>query len=139
MVKPKLIGRRSPEESEFLDDLAAWVTYNGTAGKDEAFSYRKEDGNMVYLTGRKVRDGIKKICTSNGLLPDFFSAHSLRKGAITHMRVQGAIEDDRRDKGNHATGSAVMNGVYDYEMGLGSLASNSFKQVTAWTRRTSSV
>jgi uncharacterized cupin superfamily protein len=51
-VKPKLIGRRSPEESEFLDDLTAWMTYNGTSGQDEAFSYRKKDGSLVHLTGR---------------------------------------------------------------------------------------
>lgn len=127
VVKPKLIGRRSTEEAEFLDDLAAWLTYSGTNGKDEAFSYRKGDGNTVHLTGRTVRDEIKKICSSNGLPPDYFSAHSLRKGAITHMRAQGATEDDRRDRGNYAAGSAVMNGVYDYATGLGPLASNSLE------------
>jgi hypothetical protein len=35
------------------------------------------------------------------------------------MRAQGATEDDRRDRGN----------VYDYEMGLGPLASNSLEGV----------
>jgi hypothetical protein len=127
VVKPKLIGRRSPEESEFLDDLTAWMTFNGTSGQDEAFSYRKTDGSLVHLTGRAVREEIKKTCTNNGLPPDYFSAHSLRKGAITHMRAQGATEDDRRDRGNYAAGSTVMNSVYDYATGLGPRASNSLE------------
>jgi hypothetical protein len=127
VVKPKLIARRSPEEAEFLDDLSAWITHSGTSGKDEAFSFRKQDGNLVCLTGRTVRDEIKKTCASNGLPPDYFSAHSLRKGAITHMRAQGASEDDRRDRGNYAAGSTVMNNVYDYATGLGPLASNSLE------------
>jgi hypothetical protein len=127
VVKPKLIGRRSTEESEFLDDLTAWMTYCGTNGQDEAFSYRKKDGSLVNLTGRAVREEIKRTCTRNGLPPDYFSAHSLRKGAITHMRAQGATEDDRRDRGNYAAGSTVMNSVYDYATGLGPRASNSLE------------
>ena len=127
VVKPKLIARRSPEEAGFLDDLAAWIIHSGTTGKDEVFSFRKTDGNLVYLTGRTVRDEIKRTCASNGLPPDYFSAHSLRKGAITHMRAQGATEDDRRDRGNYSVGSGVMNSVYDYATGLGPLASNSLE------------
>jgi hypothetical protein len=123
VVKPKLIARRSPEEAEFLDDLVAWITYSGTTGTDEVF--RKADGTLVRLIGRSARDEIKKTCASNGLPPDYFSAHSLRKGAITHMRAQGASEDDRRDRGNYAAGSTVMTSVYDYATGLGPLASNS--------------
>jgi hypothetical protein len=50
VVKPKLIARRSPEDAEFLDNLAAWITYSGTTGTDEVFSFRKRDGNLVHLT-----------------------------------------------------------------------------------------
>jgi hypothetical protein len=82
---------------------------------------------VARLTGRSVRDEIKKTCASNVLPPDYFSAHSLRKGAITHMRAQGATEDDRRDRGNYAAGSTVMNSVYDYATGLRPLASNSLE------------
>jgi hypothetical protein len=109
VVKPKLIARRSPEEAEFLDDLAAWIIHSGASGKDEVFSFRKRDGTVVRLTRRTVRDEIKKTCASNGFSPD-----SLRKGAITHMRAQGATEDDRRDRGNYAAGSTVMSSVYYY-------------------------
>jgi hypothetical protein len=51
----------------------------------------------------------------------------LRKGAITHMRAQGKTEDDRRDRGNYAAGSQVMNMTYDYASGLGPLGSDSLE------------
>jgi hypothetical protein len=35
------------------------------------------------------------------------------------MRAQGAMVDDRRDRGNYAAGSKVINSVYDYASGLG--------------------
>ena len=41
------------------------------------------------------------------------------------MRAAGATEEDRRDRGNYAAGSLVMNQTYDYAVGLGPLASNS--------------
>jgi hypothetical protein len=127
VVKPKLIGRRSPEEATFLDDLASWLVHSGTTGKDELFSFRKRDGKIAVLTGRTIRDELKRTCEINKLPPDYFSSHSLRKGAITHMRAQGATEDDRRDRGNYSAGSNVRNSTYDYATGLGPLGSNSLE------------
>jgi hypothetical protein len=127
VVKPELLARRSLEKAEFLVDLAAWIIHSGASGSDEVSSFRKRVGTLVRLTGRSVRDEIKKTCASNGLPPDYFSAHSPRKGAITHMRAQVAMEDDRRDRGNYAAGSTVMNSVYDYAIGLGPLASSSLE------------
>ena len=43
------------------------------------------------------------------------------------MRAQGASEDDRRDRGNYAAGSQVMNQMYNYATGLGPRASNSLE------------
>jgi hypothetical protein len=54
----------------------AWIIHSGTTGKDEVFSFRKTDGNLVYLTGRTVRDEIKRTFASNGLPPDYLSAYS---------------------------------------------------------------
>ncbi len=125
VVKPKLIGRRSPEEAAFLDDLASWMLHRGDGGSDEVFSFRKQDGAIAVLTGRTIRDELKATCEKNGLPPSFFSSHSLRKGGITHMRAQGATEEDRRDRGNYSAGSLVMNNTYDYATGMGPLASNS--------------
>ena len=127
VVKPKHMSRRSPEEEEFLDDLVSWIVHSGTTGKEEVFSFRRSDGQLMPMTGRTVRDELKRTCEHNGLPPAYFSSHSLRKGAITHMRAQGASEDDRRDRGNYSAGSQVMNSTYDYAVGLGPLASNSLK------------
>ena len=127
VVKPKLIGRRSPEEAAFLDDIASWLIHSGNIGSDEVFSFHRRDGAVAVLTGRTVREELKRTCDSNNLPPSYFSSHSLRKGGITHMRAQGSTEEDRRDRGNYAAGSQVMNNTYDYATGLGPLASNSLE------------
>ena len=125
LVKPKIIGRRSVEESRFLDDLMDFIVHSGSGGKDELFSFRCEAGTRVNLRSKDVRQALKDTCEENGLDPNYFSSHSLRKGAITEMRSLGASEDDRRDRGNYAPNSQVMNVTYDYCAGIGPLASNS--------------
>jgi hypothetical protein len=123
VVKPKHVSRRSPEEEEFLDDLVSWIVHSGTTGKEEVFSFRRSDGQLMPMTGRTVRDELKKTCEHNGLPLAYFSSHSMRKGANTHIRAQGASEDDRRDRGNYSAGSQVTNSTYDYVVGMGPLAS----------------
>jgi hypothetical protein len=71
-----------------------------------------------------VRDEIKNTCASLGLDEKYSSAHSLRKGAITHMRSQRTSVDDRLDRGNYAPNSRVMSQTYDQSVGLGPLGSN---------------
>ena len=125
--KAKLIARRSPEESEFLDDVIHFVVRCGSGGTEELFSCHGSNGKRVYLRARTVRKELKKTCALNGLPPSYFSSHSLRKGAITQMRALGTSEDDRRDRGNYAPNSQVMNTTYDYATGLGPLAANSLE------------
>ena len=124
LVKPKIVGRRSLEESCFLDDLMDFIVRSGSTGKDELFTFRYGESKRVKLRSRTVRDALKETCEMNDLDPDYFSSHSLRKGAITEMRSLGASEDDRRDRGNYAPNSQVMNITYDYGAGIGPLASN---------------
>lgn len=124
-IKAKLVARRSPEESLFLDDLIRFVVHAKALGTEELFSFRKANGDRVVLTGRGVRDEVKNTCALYGLNPEYFSAHSLRKGAITHMRSQGTSVDDRLDRGNYAPNSRVMSLTYDQSVGLGPLGSNS--------------
>jgi hypothetical protein len=111
-----------------LDDLASWLIHSGTTGKDELFSFRKRDEEIAVLSGRTIREELK-TCEITKLPPDYFSSHSLRKGAITHLRVQGTTEDDRRNKGNYSAGYNVMNSTYGYVTGLGPLGSNSLEGV----------
>lgn len=124
-VKPKYLGRRSPAESQFLDDLIEFMSRSGTQGTEELLSYRQRGGRRITLSGSAVREELKNTCRQHGLPPDLFSSHSLRKGTITHMRARGTTEDDRRDRGNYSAGSQVMNSTYDYATGLGPLAANS--------------
>lgn len=125
VVKPKLIGRRTPEEVQFLEDLSAFICHSGGAGNEELFTFRRPSGEKVSQKPRPVRDAVKRACEDRGLPGDYFSGHSLRKAGITHMHAAGATEDDRRDRGNYAPGSQVMNLTYDYASGLGPLAANS--------------
>ena len=123
--KPKVIGRRSPEEGNHLDNLVLFMTHSGALGADELFTIRDATGIHTVLKAKTIRVEIKRACIRLNLPPAYFSSHSLRKGAITHMRASGATEEDRRDRGNYAPGSQVMNLTYDYATGLGPLASNS--------------
>ena len=77
------------------------------------------------MRAKDVRQALKNACEENDLDPNYFSSHSLRKGAITEMRCLGASENDRRDRGNYAPNSQVMNLTYDYGVDIGPLASNS--------------
>ena len=124
-TKAKLVARRSPEESEFLDDIILFVVKSGAGGTEELFSCHGVSGKRVHLRARTVREKLKKTCALNGLPPSYFSSQSLRKGAITQMRALGTSGDDRRDRGNYAPNSQVMNTTYDYATGLGPLAANS--------------
>lgn len=123
----KLLGRRSPAEAQFLDDIIEFIVNAGARGNEGLFSCRRSSGSRATLKASTVREALKETCRLHGLPPDFFSSHSFRKGAITHMRAQGASEDDRRDRGSYAPGSQVMNSTYDYAVGLGPLASNSLQ------------
>jgi hypothetical protein len=123
--KDKLVGRRSPEETAFLDDIVMFVVHSGAGGEEDLLSCERPDGSRLVLSSRAVREELKATVKDEG---QYFSSHSLRKGAITHMRALGASEDDRRERGNFALGSTVMNSTYDYAVtGLGPSASNSLE------------
>ena len=130
LKKSKCIGRRSTEESQWLDDLVEWIVKADPAGTDPLFSRPSErpPGSRKCLTGKMVRTAVKDAVASAGLPPMFFSGHSLRKAMYTHMRAAGCTIDDRRDRGNYAEGSKVGDQVYDYSgLGHGPLSSNALK------------
>ena len=131
-VMTKLIGRRSPEEAQFLEDLTDWVLRSGVRVTDRLFTRYTHNGGDVparrELSARKVRDQIKASCALVGLDPAYFSSHSLRKAATTHMSAMGVSEADMRDRGNYSASSAVMGLTYNYSTaGLGPLSSNSLQ------------
>ena len=87
LVKPKIVRRRSAEESRFLDDLMDFIVHSGSTGKDELFSYRCDTSADVKLRSRDVREALKGVCEENGLDPNYSSSHSLTKRAISEMRL----------------------------------------------------
>ena len=118
----------SPEETALLDDTVMFVVHSGAKGDEEFLSCFRPDGSRLVLSSRAVRDELKPTVKNEGLPELYFSSHSLRKGAITHLRALGASEDDRRQRGNFSLGSTVMNSTYDYAVtGLGPSASNSLE------------
>ena len=64
-----------------------------------------------------IRDGIEESCTLEGLDPDYFPSHSLRKVATTHMTSLRVPKAAGRDRENYAQGSDVMSLTYDYSFG----------------------
>lgn len=128
--KKKVIGRRSGEESQWLDDLTEWLSKNELKTEDQIFTRYKAKtvGGKVYmkrLSAEMIRTAVKDMAVAAGLPPDRFSSHSLRKGGMSQMRGLGASADDRRDRGNYADGSSVGDTIYDYSVvALGPLACN---------------
>jgi hypothetical protein len=128
LKKTKCIGRRSFEESQWLDDVIQWTVKADLTGSDPLFSRpsNRPPGSRKFLTGKMVRTAVKDAVASVGLPPIFFSGHSLRKAMYTHMRAAGCSVDDRRDRGNYSENSKVGDQVYDYAgAGHGPLSSNS--------------
>jgi hypothetical protein len=91
-VKDKLVERRSLEESKFLDDIITFIVHSGARGDEELSSCERPNGTRIALSSRAVRDELKATVRDEGLPELYFSSHSLRKGAITHMRALGASE-----------------------------------------------
>ena len=73
VVKLKIVGRHSVEESEFLDDLLNFVAHSGSTRKDELFSFRCGANTRVKLRSRDVQEALKRACEENGLDFDYFS------------------------------------------------------------------
>jgi hypothetical protein len=130
LSKKKLIGRRSKEESQWLDDLVEWLVNGKLAAEDLVFTrYKaKSAGGKIFrkrLSAEMIRSAVKVMAEVANLPPERFSAHSLRKGGISQMRGLGASSDDRRDRGNYSDGSKVFDTIYDYAaVALGPLACN---------------
>jgi hypothetical protein len=126
-VKAKQVGRRTVEESLFLDDLIRFIVHAKAQGTEELFSFRKANGDRVVLTGRSVREEVKSTCERYGLDPDCFSAHSPRKGGITHMGSLGTSAEHMLARGSYAPNSWVMSQISDQSVGLGPLGASSLQ------------
>ena len=121
VVKPKMVGTKSPNERQFITDIVEFLAYSASEGPDELFSARSGGEKYFVLSARHVRDQLKDTCRRHSLPAERFSSHSLRKGGITDMRALGSTAADREDRGNYVPGSKAMASVYDYAIGMGPL------------------
>ena len=62
-VNAKLLGRRSAEEGQFLDDLIQFIVNAGARCNEELFSFRSEGGHRKALRGSAVREELKHTCS----------------------------------------------------------------------------
>ena len=117
-MKMKLIRRRIPEESQFLDYLVNWMTRSGATEADRLFSrytaLKSGKRSKKESTARMIRNQIKETSTLENLPAELFSSYSLRKADTTHMWALGALEENMRDRGGCASGSRAMAYTYDY-------------------------
>lgn len=122
----KLIGRRTFEEGQFLDDIISWVTCSQVMDIDRVLSHyilKSGKKSKKELYARMVRDQIKEACVLEGLPTKYFLSHSLRKAAATHMRALGV--SDMTDRECYPSRFSVMRYLYDYSLGRhGPLSSN---------------
>ena len=65
-VKAKTVGRRSPEESQFLEDLVTFIAFSKVLLSDELFcrylERRSRKVDRKRLQGRMVREAVKGVC-----------------------------------------------------------------------------
>jgi integrase len=114
----KRIARNSEEEAQFLEDLMEFMKHSGAGAKDPLFSRNTKKPNGV-MSKKKCRpkmvtEAIKTEVTAQGLPPLLFSFHSLRKGAVTHMKALGVSREETLARGNYSANSAMIDTVYNY-------------------------
>ena len=77
LLKMKLIGRRTPEEGRFLNDLVCWVTHSQVTETDRLFSryiqLKCGRRSKKELSARMIRDQIKETCVIEDLPAEHFS------------------------------------------------------------------
>jgi hypothetical protein len=134
----KRVTREGEEQEQFLEDLVEFMKNSGAVQGSPLFSRTVRQGNGRWTTKRcrpeMVTKAIKKEVERQGLCPDLFSFHSLRKGSVTHMKAIGIDRAQILARGNYSEKSAMTETVYNYDSSgigpLGAMAGNSGKQPT---------
>ena len=123
----KSIGRRSPSESQLLDDMVAWAQKSGVMLGDDFFTRRAMDkrGNLISrsLLAKDVATAKRIAAESLGLSERFNFPHGNRKGGISQMASCGVDRVDILSRSNHSALSSTSERTYQYRMsGPGALA-----------------
>ena len=123
----KSIGRRSPSESQLLDDMVAWAQKSGVMLGEDFFTRRSRDkrGNLISrsLLAKDVTTAKRVAAESLGLSERFNLPHGNRKGGISQMASCGVERRDILSRSNHSAQSNTSERIYQYRMsGPGALA-----------------
>ena len=123
----KSIGRRSPSESQLLDDMVAWAQKSGVMLGEDFFTRRSRDkrGNLISrsLLAKNVTTAKRVAAESLGLSERFNLPHGNRKGGISQMASYGVERRDILSRSNHSAQSSTFERIYQYRMsGPGALA-----------------
>ena len=109
----KTIMRRTPIESQVVDDLCDWVMNTGVKEGDEFLTrYHAGTGARKVVTRKEVGEAIKLCAETLELPSQFFSTKSLRKGFASHCEAVKVPEEDRNKRGSWAVGSKVPQNHY---------------------------
>jgi hypothetical protein len=128
----KEIKRDSKEEEEFLEDLVRFMNQCEATSKEPLFRSRAPAANGVIrlkvCRPRMVTEALKAEVTRQGLDPTLLSFHSLRKGAVTHMKALGVSREETLARGNYSKAFVMIDTTYNYNSSstgpLGAMNSN---------------
>jgi hypothetical protein len=88
------LGRKSPLESQLVNDIVEWCKSSGVRKGDPLLSRYQADANCrnrhKKLTRRMVSQALKITAQAHGLNALAFASHSLRIGGSTSLKAKGA-------------------------------------------------
>ena len=125
----KVIARRTPRESNTLDDLLEWCLKSGSMSQEPLFSRRtliKGKQSHKKLQSKMLTQAIKGAALRLNMDPSEFASHSIRKGAVTQMNAFGCAIEETNSRGNYSKSSKMVQTVYNHDStGRGPLAASS--------------
>ena len=111
-LQPKVLERRTPAESQLLDDLVEWMIRSGTKDTDELLTRYDEQGSRRSITRNDATTALKKGAAAVGLDPKRYSSKSLRGGLATAAAEAGMPKDELNARGGWTPGSKVPSLYY---------------------------
>lgn len=113
---PKVIARRTEEESMVLNDLLEWFKHSSVTEGDELLTRYSLEGKRKVVIRKDVRTAIKEAVTEMGLPSEHFSTKSLRSGFSTHASANGMSGVEVNNRGGWVEGSKVPGQHYIRQM-----------------------
>jgi hypothetical protein len=113
---PKVIERRTDEESMVLNDLAEWFKHSSVQEGDELLTGYSVEGGRKVVIRKDVRYAIKNAVSRMGLPKEHFSTKSLRSGFSKHASANGMTGAEVYRRGGWVEGSTVPKQFYTRQM-----------------------